>query len=84
MSVTVLEEKIDRAVLYGLWDTCRQAVFLTVGLYDKFDEIYSVLARASVSVCVCVCVCVFVNRDSAVGIATGSGLDGPGIEFRWV
>jgi len=22
-------------------------------------------------------------RDSSVGIATGYGLDGPGIEFRW-
>jgi hypothetical protein len=26
---------------------------------------------------------VFVDRDSSVGIATGYGLDGPGIEFRW-
>jgi len=24
-----------------------------------------------------------VGRDSSVGIATGYGLDGPGIEFRW-
>jgi hypothetical protein len=23
------------------------------------------------------------DRDSSVGIATGYGLDGPGIEFRW-
>jgi hypothetical protein len=25
----------------------------------------------------------FMGRDSAVGIATRYGLDGPGIEFRW-
>ena len=25
----------------------------------------------------------YVGRDSSVGIATGSGLDGPGIEYRW-
>jgi hypothetical protein len=25
----------------------------------------------------------FVGRDSSVGIATGYGLDGPGIESRW-
>ena len=24
-----------------------------------------------------------VGRDSSVGIVTGYGLDGPGIEFRW-
>jgi hypothetical protein len=24
-----------------------------------------------------------VGRDSSVGIATGYGMDGPGIEFRW-
>jgi len=24
-----------------------------------------------------------VGRDSSVGVATGYGLDGPGIEFRW-
>jgi len=26
---------------------------------------------------------VYVGRDSSVGIATGCGLDGPGIESRW-
>ena len=30
----------------------------------------------------CVCVCVYV-LGSVVGIATGCGLDGPGIESRW-
>jgi len=25
----------------------------------------------------------YVGRDSSVGIATGYGLDGPGIESRW-
>jgi hypothetical protein len=25
----------------------------------------------------------FVGRDSSVGISTGYGLDGPGIEYRW-
>ena len=33
--------------------------------------------------CVCVCVCVC-GPGSLVGIATGYGLDGPGIESRWV
>jgi len=28
--------------------------------------------------------CLTVGRDSSVGIATGYGLDGQGIEFRWV
>jgi hypothetical protein len=32
---------------------------------------------------VCVCVCVCRSRESAVGIATRYGLDGPGIESRW-
>jgi hypothetical protein len=27
--------------------------------------------------------CIFMDRDSSVGIATGYGLDGPGIESRW-
>jgi hypothetical protein len=35
------------------------------------------------------CICIFegyldvVGRDSSVGIATGYGMDGPGIESRW-
>jgi hypothetical protein len=39
--------------------------------------IMCVCARACVCVCVCMC------RDSAVGIATCYGLDGPGIYSRW-
>jgi hypothetical protein len=35
------------------------------------------------SVWKCVCVCVRARQDSSVGIATGYGLDGPGIESRW-
>jgi hypothetical protein len=54
-----------------------QAVFLTVGLYIKFDEIYSIRSA-------CVRVCVYVGRDTAVGIPTRYVLDGPGIAFRWV
>jgi len=30
--------------------------------------------------CVCVCVC---GPGSSVGIVTGYGLDGPGVESRW-
>ena len=30
------------------------------------------------------CVIIFWGRDSSVGIATRYGLDGPGIESRWV
>jgi hypothetical protein len=29
------------------------------------------------------CNMAYVGRDSSVGIATGYGLDGPGIEFWW-
>jgi hypothetical protein len=29
------------------------------------------------------CICILVGQDSAVGIANGYGLDGPGIEFQW-
>jgi hypothetical protein len=35
---------------------------------------------------VCVCVCLGLSKHgsgSSVGIATGYGLDGPGIESRW-
>ena len=31
----------------------------------------------------CVCVCVWWARDSSFRTATGYGLDGPKIEFRW-
>jgi len=34
-------------------------------------------------VCVYVYIYMGVDRDSSVGIATGYGLDGPGIETRW-
>ena len=34
--------------------------------------------------CVCVCVCVYKGGPgSSAGIATGYGLEGPGIESRW-
>ena len=33
-------------------------------------------------ICICVCVCVC-GPGNVVGIATGNGLDGPGIESRW-
>jgi len=49
--------------------------------------IYVRLANMHVCVCVCVCVCVaehcWYGPGSVVGIATGYGLDGPGIESRW-
>jgi hypothetical protein len=30
-----------------------------------------------------VCIYIYMGRDSAIGIATRYGLDGPGIESRW-
>jgi hypothetical protein len=32
---------------------------------------------------ICTVMIISVGRDSSVGIATGYGLDGPGIESRW-
>jgi len=44
----------------------------------------SLLADSHSDDCLYVCVLVArVGRDSAVGIATCYGLDGPGVEFRW-
>ena len=42
-------------------------------------------ARSCVRVCVCVYIYIYTHmgRDSAVGIATRYGLDGPGIESQW-
>ena len=34
--------------------------------------------------CTLTCYCIKMGRDSAVGIATRYGLDGPGVESRWV
>jgi hypothetical protein len=51
---------------------------------DKEDSLYYVFTRSIQNSGVMLSVGkVAVDRDSSVGIATGYGLDGPGIESRW-
>jgi hypothetical protein len=52
--------------------------------HTQHDTVESKQFRV-VKYCTIVCVCVEGGgRDSSVGIATRYGLDGPGIESRWV
>ena len=48
----------------------------------------NILGGDSIGYCekksLCLYICLIVGRDSAVGIATRYGLDGPGIESRWL
>ena len=49
----------------------------------KFSCIMSQAAARAVALCNTHTHRVFIGRDGSVGIATGYGLDSPGIEFRW-
>jgi hypothetical protein len=55
--------------------------FVWVGI-NFYKHLYFI-CTVSVSFCVIEITCLMCGPGSSVGIATGYGLDGPGIEFRW-
>jgi hypothetical protein len=65
----------DYTLLKGVTETVRET-------FDMSRPIWIELHRRNVHKNYSVAIRVVVDRDSSVGIATGYGLDGPGIECR--